>query len=169
MVVTGDERAALIRDSSVSAIVGCMFLATLIPIHNRYVDLHPLNFVMAEQMYADVKYQWTDHEGKLQEQNIIRWQWEHVTFFKVNMYVQTACWGVLLVLQLVVCALMVWSGLSADEIVMYNNIFSLSTALTMITGSIVAGTYGIKKEKEVGKKWTEENDFTSTFERQQQY
>ncbi|KAG2220119.1 hypothetical protein INT45_006147 [Circinella minor] len=167
-IVSGDERAALVRDSSVGAIVGCMFLVTLIPIHNRYVDLYPLTFIMAEQMYADVKYKWTDHEGNSQEQNITRWQWEHVTFFKINMYIQTACWGVLLVLQLVVCALMVWSGLSADEIVMYNNIFSLATTVTMITGSIVAGTYGLKKEKEVGKKWTEENDFTSIFERQQQ-
>ncbi|KAI9278757.1 hypothetical protein BDA99DRAFT_493075 [Phascolomyces articulosus] len=167
-IVSGDERAALIRDSSVGAIVGCMFMVTLIPIRNRYVELRPLTFIMAEQMYANVKYQWTDSEGNLQEQNITRWQWDHVRYFRINMYTQSACWGILLILQLVICALMVWNGVSTDEVVLYNNIISLTVTCSMITASIIAGIYGIKQEKKVGKKWTEENDFTGKFKRQQQ-
>ncbi|KAI8140400.1 hypothetical protein BJV82DRAFT_520434 [Fennellomyces sp. T-0311] len=167
-IVSGDERAALIRDSAVAAVIGGMFLVTLLPIHTKWLTIRPLNYIMAQQMMAAVKYKWTDKDGNRQEQNVMVWQWDHIRYFRISMYLQTAAWGVLLILELMACILMVQSDMTVDEVVMYNNILTSTVVAVMVSASIAAGIYGHMLEKRIGKRWTEENDFTEKYASRQQ-
>ncbi|KAI9488994.1 hypothetical protein BDB00DRAFT_771520 [Zychaea mexicana] len=168
-IVSGDARAALIRDSAVSAVIGLMFLLSLIPIHTKWLDIRPLTYIMGLQMTTKLKFQWTDRDGNKQEQPVLEWQWEHIRYFRISMYTQSAIWGIVLILELMACVLMVEaSDLSVDDIVMYNNILTSVVVGIMITASILAGMYGNKFIKRIGTAWTAENDFTEKFEQQQQ-
>ena len=162
----GDERAALIRDSAVAAVIGGMFLVTLLPIRTKWLTILPLNYIMAQQMMAAVNFKWTDKDGNRQEQNGVEWQWEQLRYFRISMYMQTAAWGILLILELMACILMVESSMSVDDVVMYNNILTSVVVSVMVAISIAARIYGHVLMKRVGKIWAEENDFTEKYERQ---
>ncbi|KAI8140398.1 hypothetical protein BJV82DRAFT_671829 [Fennellomyces sp. T-0311] len=164
-VISGDERAALIRDSAVAAIIGGLFLLTLIPLRTKFLDNRPLTFKLAQGMLTNIKYSWIDRDGNPQEQDIMLWQWEHIRFFRISQYAQTAAWGFILIMELVACVLMVEvSDLSVDQIVMYNNIINACAISVMVTVSIVLGYYGGRLEQKIGKEWTAENDFSDEYD-----
>ncbi|KAI7852686.1 hypothetical protein BDC45DRAFT_443627 [Circinella umbellata] len=166
-IVTGDARAALIRDSAVGAVIGGFFLVTLIPINTQWLVLRPLTYIIGEQMMGGMEYEWTDREGIPRQQSIVAWQFDHIRFFRWSMRLQTLAWGVFLVLELVACVLFVeTTDLSTDDIVKYNNIINAVVISVMTTVSITASLYGRKLVMEFGKEWTKENDFTEKFERQ---
>ncbi|KAI9499149.1 hypothetical protein BDB00DRAFT_924424 [Zychaea mexicana] len=166
-IVNGDARAALIRDSAVGAVIGGMFSVTLIPLRTKWLDIRPLTFIIADQMFSSVKYRWTDRDGNPQEHSIVYRQWEIIRFFRLSMYGQSAAWGFCLIMELVACVLMVEvSDLSTDDIVKYNNIIDGVVIGCYVIGSIYISHVGRKIVMRVGKKWTEENDFTDKFERQ---
>ncbi|KAI9278756.1 hypothetical protein BDA99DRAFT_429083 [Phascolomyces articulosus] len=168
-IVSGDARAALIRDGAVGAVIGGFFLITLIPINTSWLVLRPLTHIIGEQMFAGIQYQWTDRDGNERTQSIVEWQFENIRFFRWSMRLQTLAWGVLLILELVACVLFVEiTDMSTDDIVKYNNIINGVVIGVMVTVSTTAGWYARKLVKEVGKKWTEENDFTDKFQGQQQ-
>lgn len=160
----GDARAALLRDSAVTGVVGIMFLLTLPPIRTKWLTVRPLTFIMARQMFSEASYRWIDKDGNKHEMGIVDWQWEHIRFFRISMTLQTAAWGILLVLELVACVLMVESSLSIDNIVAYNNIITSVVVAVMVTVSILAGIYGHRVEKRIGSAWTKENDYTDYYE-----
>ncbi|KAG2220117.1 hypothetical protein INT45_006145, partial [Circinella minor] len=167
-LVSGDERAALIRDSAVGAIIGSLFLITLIPIHTKFLVLRPLTYIIGEQMFSGMQYKWTDRDGIPRQQSIFEWQYEHIRYLRWSMRLQTLAWGVFLVLELVACVMFVeLTDMVADDIVKYNNIINAAIVGTMVLVSVFAGQYTGKLERSIGKKWTEENDFTEKFERQQ--
>ncbi|KAG2220118.1 hypothetical protein INT45_006146 [Circinella minor] len=166
-IVTGDARAALIRDSAVGAVIGGFFLVTLIPINTQWLVLRPLTYIIGEQMMGGMQYEWTDRDGNLQQQSVVAWQFDHIRFFRWSMRLQTLAWGVFLVLELVACVLFVeTTDLPTDDIVKYNNIINAVVISVMTTVSIIASLYGRKFVIEFGKEWTKENDFTEKFERQ---
>ncbi|KAI9245847.1 hypothetical protein BDA99DRAFT_565729 [Phascolomyces articulosus] len=166
-IVSGDERAALIRDSAVGAIVGFLFLITLIPLKTKWFVLRPLTYVVGENMFPNLDYEWVDRDGHSQQQHILDWQYEHIRFFRWSMRIQTFGWGILLILELIACLLFVEvSDMSTDDIVKYNNIINAVVISFMVTVGIIASWYLDKKEKIIGKQWTKENDFTDKFERQ---
>ncbi|KAI9499150.1 hypothetical protein BDB00DRAFT_753729 [Zychaea mexicana] len=168
-IVSGDARAALVRDAAVGAIIGGFFLVTLIPINTKWLVLRPLIYIISAEMLGGIKYEWTDRDGVSQEQSMMEWQWEHIRFYRINARLQTAGWGLLLILKLVACVCMVeLTDLSADDIVKYDNIATAVVVVLMVTASIIAGYYGGKVEKKIGQQWTQENDFTDKFEGQQQ-
>lgn len=160
----GDARAALLRDSAVTGVVGVMFLVTLPPITTKWLTVRPLTFIMARQMFSEAAYRWIDKDGNNCEMGVVDWQWEHIRFFRISMYSQTAAWGLLLVMELVACVLMVQSSLSIDHIVAYNNIITSVVVAVMVTVSILAGIYGHRVEKRVGAAWTKENDYTDYYQ-----
>ena len=123
---------------------------------------------MAEQMFSGLKYKWTDRDGVPRQQSILEWQYEHIRYLRWSLRLQTLAWGVFLVLELVACVLFVeLTDMVADDIVKYNNIINAAIIGTMVSVSIIASHYSGKLERSIGKKWTEENDFTEKFERQQ--
>ncbi|KAI9318497.1 hypothetical protein BX666DRAFT_1831445, partial [Dichotomocladium elegans] len=131
-IVSGDARAALIRDSAAKGVIGCMFLITLLPIRTRWLTLKPLTYIMSVQMLSEALCTYTDKDGKVHSMNVCEWQWEHIRYFRISMYGQTAAWGFLLVMELVSVVLMVKSTLTVDEIVIYNNILTSVITSTMI-------------------------------------
>ncbi|KAI7883220.1 hypothetical protein K492DRAFT_159733 [Lichtheimia hyalospora FSU 10163] len=163
-LISGDARAALLRDSAVTGVVGLMFLLTLPPIKSKWLTVRPLTFIMARQMFSEASYRWIDKDGNKCEMGVVDWQWEHIRYFRISMYAQTAAWGILLVMELVACVLMVESSLSIDNIVAYNNIITSVVVAVMVTLSILAGIYGHRVEKRVGTAWTKENDYTDYYE-----
>lgn len=161
---SGNARIALLRDGAVTAVVGVMFLVTLPPIQTRWFINRPLTYIMACQMYSELSgYRWIDKDGTKREMKVMDWMWQHITFFRYNMYAQTAAWGVLLVLEFVAVVLMVESTLSIDDIVKYNNIITSVVVAVMVTFSIACGTLNRRYEIKIGKAWAAENDYTDKY------
>ena len=168
--IIGDPRAAVIRDQAVGAVIGIMFLITLIPLRTKWVDVRPLTFIVAYQIYEDINYRWTDCDGVRQEQNILYWQWDHVKIFRKSMYTQSFLWGFFLVGGLVACVIMVQlTDLSINQIVMINTIIHAGlTAGVMVIVSTVFYVYSRRAGTQIGKDWTAENDFTEYYDQLQQ-
>ncbi|KAI9489004.1 hypothetical protein BDB00DRAFT_771480 [Zychaea mexicana] len=167
-ISSGDARAEIIRDSAVSAVIGGMFLISLIPVRTRWFTTRPLAFVIARQiLYPGIKYRWTDRYGNLQEQDMVLWRWEHVKVFRFNMYGQTIGWGFLLITTFVACVLLVEvSDLSDDDVIMYNYIITGATTGLMVIVPLAVWVYEHKRATQIGKQWTKENDFTGKIQRQ---
>ncbi|KAI8146802.1 hypothetical protein BJV82DRAFT_665755 [Fennellomyces sp. T-0311] len=147
--MSGDERAALIRDSAVAAIIGGLFLLTLIPLRTKFLDNRPLAFKLAQGMLTNIRYSWIDRDGNPQEQDVMLW----------------TAWGFILIMELVACVLMVKvSDLSVDQIVMYSNVINACVISVTVTVSIVVGYYGGRLEQKIGKEWTAVNDFSREYD-----
>ncbi|KAI8138996.1 hypothetical protein BJV82DRAFT_673102 [Fennellomyces sp. T-0311] len=163
-VINGDVKAVIIRDSAVGAVIGLMFLITLIPLKTKWMYLRPLTFMMVAEMYINSKYSWVDRYGNIQTQPIMEWQWENIRYYRVSMYMQTAAWGTLLILELVLCILLVeLSSLEPVQIIMFNFILQGAIFVTMIIVIIIAAIPMAKKEKRIGKAWCEVNDCSEKF------
>ncbi|KAI8140399.1 hypothetical protein BJV82DRAFT_692582 [Fennellomyces sp. T-0311] len=168
-IASGDERAALIRDSAVSCAVGTIFLASLLPIRTRWFEFQPFTYSMGRQMLTKVRYNWTDRDGNPQDQEVVVWYWEHIPEFKKHMYGISAGWGIALVMQLIACVLMVEaSNLSVDQIVMVNNIITGNVTGIMVAVTVASGIYIERLVKKIGPDWIAENDFTDKFAERQE-
>ncbi|KAI9278746.1 hypothetical protein BDA99DRAFT_420405, partial [Phascolomyces articulosus] len=133
-IVNNDPRAALIRDQAVGAVIGLMFLLTLISLRTKWIDIRPLTYIVAMQIYEGIYYRWTDRDGNRQEQSFLHWQWDNVKLFRVSMYIPSGGWAFFLIMSLVACILMVnISNLSVDQIVMLNNIIGIAITVTVMT------------------------------------
>ncbi|ORY94923.1 hypothetical protein BCR43DRAFT_494824 [Syncephalastrum racemosum] len=163
-IISGNARIALLRDGAVTAVVGVMFLVTLPPIKTRWFINRPLTYIMACQMYSELSgYRYIDKDGNQRQIKVMDWMWEHIPFFRYNMYVQTGAWGVLLVLEFVAVVLMVESTLSIDDIVKYNNIITSVVVAVMVTFSMACGVLNRRYEIKIGKVWAEEHDYTDQY------
>ncbi|KAI9252936.1 hypothetical protein BDA99DRAFT_520449 [Phascolomyces articulosus] len=162
--IPGDERTLLIRDSAVIAAIGAMFLVTLIPIKTKWFVLKPLTHLLANKLFSNINYQWIDHDGYSQEDNVLDWLYEHVGFFRWCMRLQTAGWGILFVFEVVICALLVKvSDRSTQDIDTYNDIINGVFIAFMVIVTIITSWYTSALEKSIGKRWAEANDFTQKF------
>lgn len=161
---SGDARIAILREAVVTAVVGTMFLVTLIPIRSKWFTMRPMAYTMFRQMvFSEFIYRWIDKDGKEQEMGVAEWQWEHVRQFRISMFLQTAMWGILLDMELVAAVLMVKSSLTLDEVVAYNNIITSLVVALQIVVSITALIYSYRVSKRIGTAWTRENDYTDYY------
>ena len=160
----GDARIAILREAVVTAVVGTMFLVTLIPIRRKWFTLRPMVYTMFRQMiYSEFVYRWIDKDGKEQEMAMAEWQWQHVRQFRISMYAQTAMTGLLLDMELVAAVIMVKSSLTLDEVVAYNNIVTSLVVALQIVVAIACLIYCYRVSRRIGAAWTRENDYTDYY------
>ena len=127
--------------------------------------MKPLTYLLADKLFININYQWVDREGYPQKENVLNWLNQHVGFYRWSMRLQTAGWGILLIFELIACVLFIEvSDSSTEEINEYNNIVNGVFIGSMVIVTIVTCWYINMLEKSVGRKWTEENDFTHQFE-----
>ncbi|KAI9277859.1 hypothetical protein BY458DRAFT_504252 [Sporodiniella umbellata] len=86
-VVTGDIRLTLLRDSAVTAMIGGLFLITLIPLKTR----------------------WTDRAGQEHSQSTPNFNWDHIKIYRLFAYATTAGWGTLLMGEFIAKVIMIKS------------------------------------------------------------
>lgn len=164
LMCSGDARIAILREAVVTAVVGTMFLVTLIPIRSKRFTMRPMAYTMFRQMvFSEFIYRWIDKDGKEQEMGVAEWQWQHVRQFRISMFLQTTMWGILLDMELVAAVIMVKSSLTLDEVVAYNNIITSLVVALQIVVSIAALIYCYRVSKRIGAAWTRENDYTDYY------
>ncbi|KAI8143762.1 hypothetical protein BJV82DRAFT_609343 [Fennellomyces sp. T-0311] len=163
-VITGDARVMLLRDGAVTAVMGFLFLVTLIPLQTRWFSLRPMVFLVGRQLFRPSKYRWIDCQGNRQEMLVSEWQWQQLVFFRRAMYGLTAAWGLLLILEFVTTLIMAYaSSLTVDQIIVYNNIINGVVIGVMILVTFLCLVLTRRDEIRVGRAWAQEHDYTDKW------
>jgi hypothetical protein len=160
-IISGDIRLAMLRDSTVTAVVSLMFLVTLIPLRTRWFTIRPLIFLISQQMMAGLPpTTWIDANGEKHEMDRMEWVWKYCPIYRKYCYILCAIWGILLMAEFAAKVIMIQSTLSVDQIVLYGNIMVIVVVVVMTIGTIVASREITKRIDVIAKQWTKENDFT---------
>lgn len=160
-VISGDVRLALLRDSTVTAIVSVVFLVTLIPLRTKWFTMRPLIFLISKQILLGMRpTTWTDANGKKHEIETIEWTWKYCSVYRKYCYILCAIWGILLMAEFAAKVIMIQSTLSVDQVVLYGSIMMIVIVVVMTTGTIIVSHWMTKRIKIIAIQWTNENDFT---------
>jgi hypothetical protein len=160
-IISGDIRLAMLRDSTVTAVVSLLFLVTLIPLRTKWFTVRPLIFLISQQMMAGMpSTTWTDANGEKHELDRMEWVWLNCSVYRKYCYALSAIWGVLLMAEFVAKVIMIQSTLSVDQVVLYGNIIVIVVVVVMTTGTIIASRFITKRIGVIATQWRKENDFT---------
>ncbi|KAG2209809.1 hypothetical protein INT47_001958 [Mucor saturninus] len=160
-LISGDVRVALLRDSATTAIVGVIFLISLIPLKTRWFRIRPIIFVIGKQMMEGAPpHTWTDIEGEKHEKDQMEFIWELSSMFRKYCYIVSGLWGVILMGEFAAKVIMIKSTLSVDQVVLYGNIIVAVVVVLMTVGSTVTSTFVQKKIVVLMAEWKSANDFT---------
>lgn len=155
----GDVRLALLRDSTVTALISVMFFVTLIPLKTRWFTVRPLIFMITQQMFSNTPpLTWVDQEGKECSQPLIDFNWEHISLFRKFCYIITAAWSVVLMGEFIAKIIMIESTLDIDRIVLYGNIILIVVVVTMTSSTMVGSHYLRKRSRATIAEWMKVND-----------
>jgi hypothetical protein len=117
-LATGDARLVLLRDSSVTCVIGLCFLITLIPIRTKSVKLRPLQFLFYSEFIANLSpMTWKDEEGNEYTLSRADWLYTYVPYIRKYSVISTILWGVLLESEFIVKIVLIESSLSIDQVV----------------------------------------------------
>ncbi|KAI9028129.1 hypothetical protein CLU79DRAFT_737900 [Phycomyces nitens] len=162
-LISGDARYALLRDSVTTALVGFMFLVTLIPLHTRWLTIRPLTYLITHQMTSEMPpMTWTDKQGEEHSQAYMEWCWDHFHWFRANSYITTSLWAFFLMGEFVARVIMVKSTLTVDQIVLYGNIILICVIVVMTTFSVVRAIQFGKIFRPYVIEWHRNNNFPRT-------
>ncbi|KAI9489471.1 hypothetical protein BDB00DRAFT_876346 [Zychaea mexicana] len=103
----GDPRIILLRDVIVTAFMGFLFLATLIPLETRWFTMRPTVLLVGRQLFRPSQISLDRSRGSETRNARIRMV---MTGFRWSMYGLTASWGVLLILECVATLIMVYAA-----------------------------------------------------------
>ncbi|KAI8137466.1 hypothetical protein BJV82DRAFT_525231 [Fennellomyces sp. T-0311] len=161
-IVTGDVRAALLRDSAVTALVSILFFVTLIPIKNKWISNRPLTFTIASQMLFEnaPPYHWIDKDGQRHELSMSDWVWSMPKTRKLQ-YINTAGWSIGLMCEFIIRVIMVEAtSLTTDQIILYGNIVVIIVVVTMTSFGIFVS---MTSRKEL-RQWVKDNNYAARKE-----
>ncbi|KAI8069566.1 hypothetical protein BC940DRAFT_296985 [Gongronella butleri] len=164
-IVSGDARLALLRDSTVTAVVSAMFLLSLIPIRTRWFSLYPLTFLFAQSMMGDAMptTKWTDEHGNKHEQEGMLFLWENISTFRKNNYFMTMLWGFVLLGEFIAKVIMIQSSLTIAQIVVIGNIILAVVMVSMTVISLISTMITRRRTARRVREWHKQNDFTQRF------
>ncbi|KAI9318631.1 hypothetical protein BX666DRAFT_1855233 [Dichotomocladium elegans] len=161
-IVTGDVRAAILRDSAVTATVSLLFFVTLIPIRNKWIRNFPLTYLMGCQIFYDAMppYHWYDPHGVRHQLPLSDFLWNYISQVRVGHRLITFGWFFCLMGEFVARVVMVEATtLTAEQIINYGNII-----VGAVTGVMTASTIIISiKVRQATIAWIKENDHTRKF------
>ncbi|KAI8140407.1 hypothetical protein BJV82DRAFT_485102, partial [Fennellomyces sp. T-0311] len=137
-VINGDVRAALLRDAIVTGVVGLSFLATLIPIRVQSFTLYPMTHSVGRRFLEALPPQiWTDADGVKHEMAKGDWMWKYMRVYRVQAYVFTALWGFFLLVDFGIRVALIYTGVSADNVVLSGTIMIASISALLGTASAI--------------------------------
>ncbi|KAL9550753.1 hypothetical protein MBANPS3_004581 [Mucor bainieri] len=158
--ISGDARLTLLRDSTITAVVGALFLVTLIPIRTKWFTVRPIVFLFTQQMMVErPPVEWKDKEGKDKSMDRSEWIWHNSAFYRKFSYVICGAWGVLLLAEFVAKVIMIKSTLTLDQVVLYSNIMVVVVVVGMTTATLLFSSYLGKRMMKDGEVWAKENTF----------
>ncbi|KAI8335053.1 hypothetical protein BC941DRAFT_355688 [Chlamydoabsidia padenii] len=167
-IISGDVRLALLRDSTVTCVIACAFLITLIPIKTKWFDLRPLTYIIAQSFVSELPpVRWVDKDGQDQEQPLLEFLWHHVQLFRLHNYVMTFLWGFFLMAEFITKLLMIKSTMSVDNIVWISNVIVIAVVCLLSTISSIGSTIVQKRAKKYTIEWRKENDYAEMYKSNQ--
>ncbi|KAG0164716.1 hypothetical protein DFQ28_009688 [Apophysomyces sp. BC1034] len=156
----GSPRVALLRDSAVTALVGLMFLITLIPVSTKWLTIRPLTFLLSQQMLSEMPpVSWIDRDGVKHSTSLMNWIWDHLREFRIYSYTLTALWGICLIGEFGARVGMVESNMTIDQIMLYGNVIVAVVVASLSLFSGICATKLQERAMKRGKEWTAENHF----------
>ncbi|KAH8549903.1 hypothetical protein BGW37DRAFT_501201 [Umbelopsis sp. PMI_123] len=139
-LVTGDARLVLLRDSSVTCVVGFCFLVTLIPIQTKRFNNRPLQFLFYAQIIEALSpVTWKDEQGNQYTLTRADWLYTYVPYIRKYSIMTTVLWGVLLEAEFIVKVILITSSLTTDQVVNYGNIvLTVMTVLGAVSNAVLS-------------------------------
>ncbi|KAF7725279.1 hypothetical protein EC973_000289 [Apophysomyces ossiformis] len=160
-LISGDARVALLRESTTTALIGTMFVVTLIPLETRWLTIRPLTFLIGHQMMSEMpKVEWLDSNGERQAMDRMDWAWQYVRRFRLSCYLTTSLWGFFLLAEFVAKVIMIKSTLTIDQIVLYGNIMVLCVMVSLTIFNTIVSIRVAKYCKTYAIEWREKYDYT---------
>ncbi|KAG0173272.1 hypothetical protein DFQ28_011183 [Apophysomyces sp. BC1034] len=160
-LISGDIRLALLRDSTTTALVGLMFLVTLIPLETKWMTIRPLTYLIGQQMMSEMpKVEWIDREGEHRQMDRMEWAWEFAPKFRRSCYIMTSLWGFFLMAEFGAKVAMIESPLSIDSINLYGTIIVVVVMVGLTVLNIRMSMRLSKQIKVFAVEWRKEHDFT---------
>ncbi|KAK4511080.1 uncharacterized protein ATC70_012290 [Mucor velutinosus] len=158
--ISGDARLTLLRDSTITAVVGALFLLTLVPIRTKWFTVRPIVFLFTQQlMIEQPPVEWKDKEGNDRSMKRSEWIWYNSAFYRKFCYIICGAWGVLLMAEFVAKVIMIKSTLTLDQIVLYSNIMVIVVVVGMTTATLVFSSYLGKRIIKDSEAWAKDNTF----------
>ncbi|GAN02395.1 conserved hypothetical protein [Mucor ambiguus] len=158
--ISGDARLTLLRDSTITAVVGVLFLVTLIPIRTKWFTVRPIVFLFTQQLMAEQPpVEWKDKEGNDRSMKRSEWIWHNSAFYRKFSYVICGAWGILLLAEFAAKVIMIKSTLTLDQVVLYSNIMVVVIVVSMTAATLVFSSYLGKRIMKDGEAWAKENTF----------
>ncbi|KAI8877334.1 hypothetical protein K501DRAFT_198446 [Backusella circina FSU 941] len=166
-LITGDARVAVLRESIITGVIGVVFLFTMIPFSIGKFTNRPVLFLILREFYSEYPpISWIDRDGNRQEQESVKWLFDHHKPFKTYIYVNTTFNGVVLLCECAVRLILVLAtSLSIDDIVKYGTIMIAIASSLLAVVSTIHYTMISKGIANFYHDWMDENDFSHTIER----
>ncbi|KAI9307254.1 hypothetical protein BJ944DRAFT_158403 [Cunninghamella echinulata] len=163
-VISGDARLALLRDSTVTAVIAAAFLITLIPITTKWFTLRPLTYLIGLQFLSELPpLTWVDKNGEKQEQHILEFLWDKSRDFRMQSRIQTTSWGVTLLGEFIATLIMIESSLSVDNIVWISKVIVIVMIIyNVILATVLHYVYQKRLSRCVAE-WLKENDYSEAY------
>lgn len=117
-LASGDARLVLLRDSSVTCVVGLCFLLTLIPIKTKRFNNRPLQFLFYAQIIESLSpVTWRDEQGNEYTLSRADWLYTYVPYIRTYSISTTVLWGTLLLGEFIIKVILITSSLTTDQVV----------------------------------------------------
>ncbi|KAI7885770.1 hypothetical protein K492DRAFT_156849 [Lichtheimia hyalospora FSU 10163] len=162
--VTGDVRVVLLRESFVTLVIGFLFALTLIPITTPWFKVYPMTFLVSREMFsASPPVTWTDASGEKHSEPRADWLYNEIRTYRIFHRVLTAGWGIGLLLEFAIKAILIFTNVPTSEVVLYGNIVLIVIIVFMTVASTLI-IFRIRKRLERRQnEWFTANDYTVKF------
>jgi len=140
-IVTGDPRILVFEKSIVTAVLGVVFLVSLIPFKikscrgGKPFVMKPFLYWVLQQVFP--LGQIIDPAGTNEEENKYTWLWEQIVVFRKMLFAITAIWGIGFFVEFIGRLAMALSPMTLDQVVLWANVFFAIVIALLILGSVV--------------------------------
>lgn len=119
-ISTGDVRLVMLRESSMTCVIGLFFLFTLIPIKTKRFSNRPLQFLFYSEFVDGLpSVSWKDELGQQYTLGRAEWQYTYVPYVRACCFFTTLLWGVIMETEFIIKVIMIKSSLTIDQVVSY--------------------------------------------------
>ncbi|KAJ8654711.1 hypothetical protein O0I10_009601, partial [Lichtheimia ornata] len=161
-LVTGDERATLLRDSATTMLIAVLFMLTLIPFRTRWLNIYPITWTIFKRAYYDTvtPYHWRNENGDRHEMPFSDFIWLYIPKARTYNYTLTAAYSIALTAAFIARVIMIEaSNMSVHQIVLYGNVilgvFIAIAAIATVWAAILIQASCVK--------WAKANDYTEQY------
>lgn len=159
---TGDERATLLRESSITLLIAVLFMLTLIPLRTRWLNIYPITWSVIKRAYYDtvMPYHWRNEHGDRHEMPFSDFLWSYIPKARTYNYMLTAAYSVALTADFVARVIMIEAtDMPVDQVVLYGNVI-LGVLIGVVAIATIWALYLIQASC---VKWAQANDYTEQY------